>query len=218
MLVWTGAWCCLMLAVETLSIPPIYSERRRLPANHHQSDWPPPYFHVRCEEHRLQSLWAKCCFCCVVLCGVSGAFSISPRSQPESEEAACCTPSKVSQSSAAHITDATRLCKDWVKSQFIRNGTIPQDGGGSLRRDESFQAREHATMAGRGSEDTRWPRAGWRCAATRSVAALTPLAERSGTQRNAASVLTVHVRLCSALAGAELPVCTRVKGHRLVPV
>lgn len=30
----------------------IYSERCHLPANQYRTDWPPPYFHVRCEEHR----------------------------------------------------------------------------------------------------------------------------------------------------------------------
>lgn len=72
---------------------------------------------------------------------------------------------KFSIAAAAHITDCTRLCKDWVKAPFIINGTIPRDcctrsppvlharpAGArvvSLRGDESFQGHDKGPAFGR---------------------------------------------------------------------
>lgn len=82
---------------------------------------------------------------------------------------------KFSVAAAAHITGGARLCKDWVKSQFVINGTKARDGcarAAGLRRDESFQARQRATMAGWGSEDEEvaGSRPAFRCIPQRSHA------------------------------------------------
>lgn len=112
---------------------------------------------------------------------------------------------KFSIAAAAHITDGTQLCKDWVKSPFIINGTIPLDcclppvlsaqpawaRVVSLHRDEPFQGHDKGPAFGRIlfycgwklvqwlAEDLRiprWPSAGWCSTATPSVVTLMPIA------------------------------------------